>query len=498
MPKEITLRSPLTVHDGRIHWSEAGALSLSGDFTVANGPKISLNATHGPETLTVRELILQDGSRRADIALKIGRDEFDLAFKGAVDQQMLNNIFQSLPFQGSLLQGDFAVRLPLKQPERFAARGSLAGKDLLVRLKEQPVSFETLLLEAGENKLTIRSADLRWRKSRFSLSGTLAAAKDALRADMDVAADRVVWEEIRDWVSQKSAGEANDGAGKLALPPVVGNLRFKTDSFAFERFNSSPLKLSATVSASGARAEVEQAVVCGINVAGRLDFTDEAMGLDLRLAATDGNLEATSRCLTDEQTVASGKYSLKAQLTGRGRQDRIAKSFKGTYEFVASDGQIMRMPQVDAAFDYLNGTGDFNLAFPDLDRAAWSYDRVMGRGTIDGENIVNDEVVIQAAPYTLSGQGKLDLERKQVDSKGLVSVQLPASEVLRRIPLIGSIIGGSLVGIPVEISGSLERPNVTYLSPTSLGTELLNMPRRILGIPLDAIQLFTPGVEGGN
>jgi len=498
LPKEITLRPPLKVHDGRILWSEAGTLALSGDFTVGNGPRLSLNATHGPDTLTVKELILQDGRQRADIALKIDRDEIDLSFKGAVDQQMLDNLFESSPLQGSLLQGDFAVSVPLKQPERFSARGSLAGKDLLVRLKEQPVLLETLLLEAGENKLTIRSADLRWRKSRFSMSGTLAAEKDALRADMDVAADRVVWEEIRDWVGQKSAGGANDGAGKLALPPVVGNLRFKTDSFAFDRFNSSPLKLSAMVSASEARAEVEQAVVCGIDVAGRLDFTNEAMGLDLRLAATDGNLEVTSRCLTNEQTVASGKYSLKAQLAGRGRQDRIAKSLNGTFEFVARDGQIMRLPQVDAAFDYLNRTGDFNVAFPDLDKAAWSYDLVSGRGTIDGENIVNDEVVIRAAPYTLSGQGKVDLGRKQVDGKGLVSVQLPASQVIRRIPLIGPIVSGSLVGIPVQISGSLESPNVTYLSPTALGAELLNMPLRILGIPLEAIQFFTPGVEGSE
>ena len=34
----------------------------------------------------------------------------------------------------------------------------------------------------------------------------------------------------------------------------------------------------------------------------------------------------------------------------------------------------------------------------------------------------------------------------------------------------------------------------TYLSPADVGTELLNIPVRILGLPLEAIRLFTPNV----
>jgi hypothetical protein len=38
----------------------------------------------------------------------------------------------------------------------------------------------------------------------------------------------------------------------------------------------------------------------------------------------------------------------------------------------------------------------------------------------------------------------------------------------------------------------LARPNVTYLSPADIGAELLNIPLRIFGLPLGAMQLFTP------
>ena len=76
-------------------------------------------------------------------------------------------------------------------------------------------------------------------------------------------------------------------------------------------------------------------------------------------------------------------------------------------------------------------------------------------------------------------------------------MRMPGDSIIRRIPLVRSIlgIGGSILGIPVRVTGSLERPDVTYLSPSAVGAELLNIPRRILGLPLEAIRVFTPNVR---
>jgi len=89
------------------------------------------------------------------------------------------------------------------------------------------------------------------------------------------------------------------------------------------------------------------------------------------------------------------------------------------------------------------------------------------------------------------------LEHQQIDARGLVTVRLPGNRIIRRVPLVGSIfgIGGSILGIPVRVVGPLENPTVTYLSPTDVGSELLNLPVRILGLPLEAIRLFTPNIQ---
>jgi hypothetical protein len=189
----------------------------------------------------------------------------------------------------------------------------------------------------------------------------------------------------------------------------------------------------------------------------------------------------------------SGTYSLAARLTGGGKRGLLAGTLSGEFNFVARNGKFMRAAGVDATFDYLNHTGDFNVAFPDLNKEAFPYRFISAKGTVEGQSIFAKELIIEASPYTITAQGKADLEQRTIDAKGLVTVLLPAGKVLKSIPLVGSILSGSVIGIPVEVTGALEQPRVSYLSPAALGAEIVNIPMRILNLPLEGLQIFTPG-----
>jgi hypothetical protein len=202
--------------------------------------------------------------------------------------------------------------------------------------------------------------------------------------------------------------------------------------------------------------------------------------------------------VTNSQTDIKGTYSLNARVTGRGDREHLLPSLKGSFELSARDGEFVRSPAADATFDYLNETGDFKFVFPDLDRETFPYRVVRVRGGIDGAILVGEEIIVQSSLLNLSGQAKIDLARQQIDGKGLIAVLKPVDEVIRRIPVVSYIFGGSLLGIPVRVAGSLNRPQVTYLSPADVGAELLRMPMRILGIPMEAIKLFTPRADAGD
>jgi hypothetical protein len=282
---------------------------------------------------------------------------------------------------------------------------------------------------------------------------------------------------------------------------LEGTLRFKTDTFAFSGFNWSPLHATAALSPRGIEGRIERGDVCGIGTVGRVDYTDGEIGLALSLSVTDGQLESTSLCLTGNRQAVAGRYALQAQIAGQGTPENVARTLRGGFEFSAQDGHFVRLANaeshspLEATFDYLNDTDDFTVAFPDLHRESFPFRSIRNRGTVEGMTLVNDELTIQSSLFIVAGNGTVDLEHNQVDAKGLVYVRTPGDSILKRIPILGSIFGGSIVGIPVRVIGPLDRPRVTYLSPADVGAELLRVPMRILGLPLEAVRLFTPSAR---
>jgi AsmA-like C-terminal region len=500
-PKQLMLRSPLQVNKGRVIWREGGDVAFQGSLTIAGGPQLSVDLVQGLQTVEAKQIMITDGRQSAHMTLNLKKDNFAFSFNGTLEQETLNRIFQVPPLEGSLIQGDIEVSAFFEPPIRFTARGRLAGRELRVPLKDQLAVVEFFFLEADQEGINIRSANLNWQNSRLSLMGNLIAAPNALRLNMDISADRVVWEQLAELVERESKGGKNEGILETALPPLEGTVRLKADDLTFAGFNLSPFQATASLSPNGIRTEIERGDVCGIGTAGRVDFTDGEIGLDLSFAVANGQLESTSLCLTDNRHALTGSYSFNGQVTGQGVPEKVLQSLRGEFEFSARDGQFQPSPTVDTAleatFQYLNEKGDFNVAFPDLNRESFPFRSLRLQGTVQGMTLVNDRLVIQSSLYVISGDGKVDLEHQQIDAKGLVTVRLPGQSIIRRIPLVRSIFGfgGSILGIPVRVVGPLENPTITYLSPADVGTELLNIPVRILGLPLGAIRLFTPNSQ---
>ena len=191
-----------------------------------------------------------------------------------------------------LLQGDFAVNVFSKPPYRLSARGTLAGKDIVSPLKGEDAVIEQFVVQGDQAGLNIRSADLRWRRSRISLSGKLAAAQDALQVDMDVAADRLVWEEFSA-IFGSGDSQGNKSKADVQLPPLEGVIRLKTDNFAVGGLSWNPLRVTAgltpTESAEKSRIALSAASARREASPSRRMIRST---LDVRLSVRDGDLDS--------------------------------------------------------------------------------------------------------------------------------------------------------------------------------------------------------------
>ena len=65
----------------------------------------------------------------------------------------------------------------------------------------------------------------------------------------------------------------------------------------------------------------------------------------------------------------------------------------------------------------------------------------------------------------------MDLPARTVDVTLLVAPLNTVDAVVSRLPVIGSVLGGSLVSIPVKVSGNWGDPKVTPLPPRNCADE---------------------------
>jgi len=83
------------------------------------------------------------------------------------------------------------------------------------------------------------------------------------------------------------------------------------------------------------------------------------------------------------------------------------------------------------------------------------------------------EGTMDAPSMGIAATGEIDLLRREEDLKVLVSPFGTVDAVVRKIPVVGYILGGTLVSIPVAVRGDLSDPKVTPLEAAAVGKGLL-------------------------
>src|SRR5262245_12521532 len=207
LPKQFILRPPLQVSNGRLLWKEGGDVAFQGNITVSGGPQLSLDLVRGLQGIEAKQIMIADRGQSAHMTLDLKKENFGFSFNGTLDQETLNRILQTPPREGNLIQGGSEVSV-VEAPLRFNARGRLSGRELRLPLQEETAVVEFFFLEADTAGINVRSANLVWRESRLSFIGRLLPDANALWLDMDISADRLVWEEVDELV--KRGGKSED------------------------------------------------------------------------------------------------------------------------------------------------------------------------------------------------------------------------------------------------------------------------------------------------
>jgi hypothetical protein len=492
LPSLLEIHSPVFISNGHLLWNKGQKTSFQGDLNINNDSNVSLDVLHTPEELIIHKASIQDKESHGLVTAQIKGRDLRFSFQGDLKQTTLDKIFLDPYFSKEWIRGDFRVFIPIDSPAQFTAHGNIEGENILIPWNaETPLMIKSISLNALDNKLLIKSSDVTWGDHQFSLKGVADFSEKRLFVDIDVTANKVNLETVSKTFAKKIKTTAQ-GKTNQQKPRVNGKIRLKAEEVQYMRFILNPLHADILLSGDEIQATITGSTICGISTAGYVNITDKEVKLNVKMSAHNQELKPAILCLTNRNTDITGTFDFKGQISGQGKGDSFTDSIQGDFELVARNGNIYKSRTLDKTFDLLNKTETFKEELPDLDKKALKYKSIHVKGAIQKQRLEIKEGVLDTAITEVVAQGHVDLRNDSVDLNALVAPVKFIHRVIKKIPVLGYILGGNLVSVPVKVTGTVANPEVTFFSPSAIGSELLGIIKRTFNMPVKLIEPLLP------
>jgi hypothetical protein len=238
------------------------------------------------------------------------------------------------------------------------------------------------------------------------------------------------------------------------------------------------------------------AKLCGISSLGLLSLAGDGFSLDMSLEGKNLDVATSYTCLTEGRVKATGHLDFNSQVTARGQRGELVRSLQGPLQLTLHKGVIEQDKLVSRTLEVLNVTEIVKGRLPDLSATGFTYDSITLQGKFLKGKLLIDKFFMDGETLDLVGNGEIHLADEKVNAQLLAAPFKTVDTVVKFIPGVNYLLAGSLVTIPVSISGTLDDPEVTILSPAAVGASLYNLAERTITSPfklLDKINSWSKG-----
>ncbi|MFZ1984478.1 MAG: AsmA-like C-terminal domain-containing protein, partial [Desulfatitalea sp.] len=506
---EVTLRGPqlpsgpLTLRAGRF---SARNERLEAQFKWPGDVKIAAALTWGPADFFLEKLTLSDASSAATIQLRhnSAANTWDFSYKGLLEKATLAKLWRKEPIHSGWLKGEFSAHLPVDAPSQAVVRGRLEGADLLVPLGAYgPLQVHHLDLGSKEKSLSINALDFTFDQQRIGVTGHLLFSANALEPALSVTAETLDLGRIEQLLAQYSSGDApREKQAARARPNIQGSIAVRLGRLVYSPYTWEPMQATVVLAGGQTTVTVTRATLCGISTVGTLGWTPEGMALELLPSAQGATLNNAIGCLTGTTTTerVDGTFDIDGKVTASGKsgQEMVAR-LGGILHLKAINGRVTNVGEVGLLtnlLSYLQINSLIKGDLPDLRERDFKYK------SIDLQLLFRDGFVelqegnLTSDALNLVAEGKMGLSDKQLSLTVLVSPLTTVDAVVRHIPVVGKILRGTLVAIPVGVQGPLSDPEVVPLSPKAVGSRLLGILERTVKAPFELVEPILPKSKG--
>jgi hypothetical protein len=490
IPALVMPKAPIELAGVKVEWSGGvqSAQRAQGNATLAGGARAEFDLGWQQDSFDLRRLALKDGD--SDFALQLKwapRAAGEIGFKGRLDHRTLERSLAQPPEVRARLQGDFRAAIDLREPRRSSASGTLAAEGLdFLRHADLPLVIERMNLDASGQRLQVRDAALRIAGERLALSGSLERRAERFAVDAHVSADTLDAERLLVALRRgRASGEPKPGAAWDL--PFEGRATIAAGAVTYA--GRSLQKVAGTVSLAPNRVVVQltEALLCGIAVPSSATLTPGNVELSARPAARNQQLEQTLPCLAGEHLSIAGNFDFDAELAASGPADALLETLHGSFRFATRSGRIQRAAALDRTLAVDEVAGRVRTAREALKAGGLEYEQIVLAGKLQGSRLQLDHMMLESPALGLTASGEIELRKQTLALLGLVAPLDTINRVVKRVPLVGRVLGASLVVIPVSVSGEWRDPEVKVLPAAAIGASLLNLMAATFKAPIELL-----------
>ncbi len=495
LPPELMVRTPLGLSGAHLVWQRKKGVSFSGTASVSDGPKFFVDLTQQGADLAVHKLSIRDQETKASFTLNWQKQAADFSFSGLLAESSLSRIFEQGTFGSGTMQGELRSLIRIDEPLKSRVEGSLVGSELFIPWGMPiPTTVNKFVFHAEGDVLTVDSADVTWGKNHYSLTGAVTTSDEGLASSMTLTADGIDVDTIQQALKQsgRKTTAPTDQSQKVRsfpMPPLRGDFTATSAYVKFGRFALSPAHAVMTVEPGRVSMEFDNTRTCGVSLAGAAVVSGETVSFTFKPSAKAASLGGTIDCLTGKELRITGDYDLTANIRSHGTGTDMLSALEGRVDFKARNGKIYHFPTLAKVLSVLSVLEIFRGRAPEIGGSGFPYSSMALRGDIHKGVFTVEKAYIGGKSLDIIAEGEVDLAKQKIDMVVLVAPFSSINWLIRHIPLVNTIMGGTLISIPTRVSGNLTDPDVTVLSPTAVGSRILKLFENIIKAP---VKIFQP------
>jgi hypothetical protein len=447
----------------------------------------------------VRRLEVRDPRGTGTTALRLRGRRIDGSFAGSIHGGLLAYFLKDSERFSGRIAGDLRFEADLDQLRQASVEGRLQGEGLdLSWLAGRPLLVERFGFEANQARLRLDEVAVRLGEDSATLRGELRRSDGGPIVDLSLESPGIVLDRLlppkAQGMPQKAANASGAEARSPALAraesskwwplPVTGRIAVRTEFVQYSHLRAAPVSFVVDLQPDRARLELREAQLCGITMPLAVEVRGGTWSASGRLAANKQPVAQMAACLTGEQVQITGEGEFAVALKTQGRANELLRNLEGTARAEVRDGRIQKFALVGNVLSLLD-IEDLPETAQDVASGArgFRFRKILAAGRFSGGQFTLDEGAFESPAAGMAANGTIRLADYDTKMTVLVAPFGRVDRLVRGIPVIGYVIGGTLTSIPVGVSGDIRSPLVVPLGPRAITSELLGIFERTVKLP---------------